>query len=458
MYRIVPLLLLSLFLLPGCANREKKVVEQRDFAQILASDTITAVTLYGSTTYFLYKMQAMGYEYDLIHDFANQHNLKLNMLVADNIDHLMEMLESGEADVAAYPLQVTSLKDNELLFCGQENLSTQVLVQRADRGDTLLTNVTQLIGKEVYVRPSSRYAERLNHLDDELGGGIIIREMPADSASVEDLIEMVSKGEIPYTVTDDYIARLNKTYFWNIYIDLPVSFMQRTSWAVRKNSPVLAKAINEWADDNEGKRIFKATVKRYFELSKHPAEAEMPPVKNGHISPYDDLFRKHAAAIQWDWQLLASISYQESRFDPNVVSWVGAEGLMGIMPNTARALGVTPHELKDPEVGIRTGVECLRRFRQGFSAIEDNTEKIKFVLASYNAGIGHVYDAQKLTEKYGKNPLLWEDVSEYIRLKSDPEYYNDPVCKHGYLRGSETFDYVDEVMNRYVYYKQKTKK
>ena len=125
---------------------------------------------------------------------------------------------------------------------------------------------------------------------------------------------------------------------------------------------------------------------------------------------------------------------------------------MGIMPNTAKALGVTPHELKDPDVGIRIGVDCLRRFRQGFSDITDVEEQIKFTLAAYNAGIGHVYDAQRLARKYGKDPNRWEQVAEYIRLKNDPAYYNDPVCKHGYLRGTETFLYVREVMERYHYY------
>ena len=170
------------------------------------------------------------------------------------------------------------------------------------------------------------------------------------------------------------------------------------------------------------------------------------------------MFKKYAPKIDWDWRLLASISYQESKFNPHVVSWAGAEGLMGIMPNTARRLGVSPHELKDPDAGIRTGVECLRRFRQGFSEITDPEEKIKFTLAAYNAGIGHVYDAQKLAEKYGKDPLVWDkNVAEFIRLKNDPEYYNDPVCKHGYLRGSETFAYVSEIMKRYEYYQKKAK-
>ena len=125
----------------------------------------------------------------------------------------------------------------------------------------------------------------------------------------------------------------------------------------------------------------------------------------------------------------------------------------------AKALGVTPHELKNPDTGIRTGVDCLRRFRQGFGKITDPVEKIKFTLAAYNAGIGHIYDAQRLAEKYGKDPYVWDDnVAEYIRMKNDPEYYNDPVCKHGYLRGSETFNYVREVMERYNYYLHKTGK
>lgn len=104
-------------------------------------------------------------------------------------------------------------------------------------------------------------------------------------------------------------------------------------------------------------------------------------------------------------------------------------------------------------------MDCLRRFRQGFGKITDPVEKIKFTLAAYNAGIGHIYDAQRLAEKYGKDPYVWDDnVAEYIRMKNDPEYYNDPVCKHGYLRGSETFNYVREVMERYNYYLHKTGK
>lgn len=448
-------------LLSSCSGNKQEQKEDdfvyTDLPQLKAQGEITAVTLYSSTSYFQYKMEPMGYEYDLIKDFARSEGLKLNIKVAENVNRLVEMLEAGEADVVAYPIQVSNKLKEDVLYCGREEQTSQVLVQRANKGDTILTDVTQLIGKDVYVKPETKYYERLKNLDEELGGGIHIKDIKKDTVTTEDLIAMVSQGEIPYTISDDNIARLNKTYFWNINVALQVSFMQRSSWIVRKTSPKLAEAINAWASDKSGSHVYKAVTKRYFELGKQPVITDLPPVKNGHVSPYDDLFRKHSKNIGWDWQLLASISYQESHFNPTVVSWAGAEGLMGIMPNTAKALGVTPHELKDPDVGIRTGVDCLRKFRQGFSEITDPLEKIKFTLASYNAGIGHVYDAQRLAEKYGKDPKVWEgNVAEYIRLKSDPEYYNDPVCKHGYLRGSETFNYVREVIQRYEYYKTKT--
>lgn len=463
MYRHVFLLLFPLLLLDSCNTTSKQTEQEEedivvtDLPQLKAQGEITAVTLYSSTSYFQYKMQPMGYEYDLIKDFARSQGLKLNIKVAENATRLVEMLEAGDADVVAFPIPLNNKLKEKVIYCGREEQDCQVLIQRSNKGDTLLTDVTQLLGKDIYVKPGTKYYERLKNLDVELGGGIHIHEMPQDTITSEDLISMVSQGQIPYTISDENIARLNKTYFWNINVSLKISFLQRSSWIVRNTSPELAKAINEWASDKTGNHIYKALTKRYFELSKQPFSAELSEVKNGHISPYDDLFRKYAKNIGWDWQLLASIAYQESRFNPNVVSWAGAEGLMGIMPNTAKALGVTPHELKEPDTGIRTGVDCLRKFRQGFNDITDPVEKIKFTLASYNAGIGHIYDAQRLAKKYGKNPNIWDDnVSEYIRLKNDPEYYNDPVCKHGYLRGSETFNYVQEVMERYKYYKQKT--
>ena len=462
MKKFIFLLSIALFLF-SCQSSKQEQAEEDDALQLIdlpllkEKGEITAVTLYNSTAYFLYKMQPMGYEFELFKDFAHSEGLKLNIKVAKSSAHLVEMLEAGEADIVAFPIVINSRMKDKFIFCGKEREDYQVLIQRANKGDKIIKDVTELIGKEVYVKPDNKYYDRLINLNEELGGGIHIKEITSDTISMENMIGLVSEGKIPYTINDENVARLNKTYFWNLDISLKISFMQRSSWVVRKSSPLLAEAINAWSSNKKGSHTYKALTKRYFELSKQPITAELPPIKNGHISSFDDLFRKHAKNIEWDWQLLASISYQESRFNPNSVSWAGAEGLMGIMPNTAKALGVTPHELKNPDTGIRTGVDCLRRFRQGFTKVEDPAEKIKFTLAAYNAGIGHIYDAQRLAEKHGKNPYIWEDnVAEYVRLKSEPEFYNDSVCKHGYLRGSETYFYVREVLERYEYYLKQT--
>ncbi|MDL2245599.1 transglycosylase SLT domain-containing protein [Parabacteroides sp. OttesenSCG-928-J18] len=453
-------LFISLFtcmILGGCIKKKAETPIHKDLPQLIEAGELTAVTLYSSTSYFEYRMQEMGYEYELIKDFAQTHNLTLNLKIAENSSRLIEMLLAGEADVVAYPIQVNNELKENVIYTGQERQSAQVLIQRSNRGDTLLTDVTQLIGREVYLQAGTPYAQRLNNLNDELGGGILIRHIEKDTITTEDLIGMVSRGEIPYTVSDEMTARLNKTYHWNINLNLPVSFPQRASWIVSRQSPLLAAAIDEWAEGQIGQQSYRAVTKRYFELSKQPYGGVTPVIQDGHISPYDHLFKKYAPDLGWDWQLLASIAFQESSFNPLVVSWAGAEGLMGIMPGTARAFGVSPHEVKDPEISIQTSVRVLKSFRRRFENYDSEEEVIKLTLASYNAGVGHVYDAQILAEKIGKDPTVWDDnVSEGIRMKSDPQYYNDPDIKHGYLRATETLNYVYDVMNRYAFYKEAT--
>lgn len=460
MKKHVLFLCLFCLLFSACRLSQKKeeAKSATDLQVIREKGELTAVTLNTSTSYFIYKMQQMGYEYELIENLAESLGLELNIKIAENITRLEEMLQNGEADVVAYPMQMDNTMKNNYLFCGVEQQNHLVIVQRAEKGDTILKDVTGLIGKEVWVKSNSRHHERLVSLNTELGGGIIIKEIERDTVTTEDLIEMVSEGEIRYTVSDNVLARLNRTYYRNIDIRLPISFPQRASWIVRKDCQELADTINEWAANISRSTILRAATKRYFEQSKEDEFLSGGVIiKKGDISPYDDLFRKYAAETQWDWQLLASIAYQESKFHNHLESWAGAKGLMGIMPRTARNLGFPPDSLDNPEVSIQAGIKCLTYFGRDFSDIEDTEEWLKFTLASYNAGSGHVIDARNLAAKYGKDPNTWDEhVAEYICLKSELQYYKDPVCKHGYLRGTETFRYVKEVMTRYKFYKSKT--
>lgn len=441
--------LLCLCCLFSCKKKEERVVV--DFDQIKQKGELTIITLYSSTSYFIYKEEPMGYDYDLAQDFCDHYGLTLKVKTAENVKKLVEMLNNGEGDLIAYALPIQNEKKDSVTYCGLQQISHQVLVQQANEGDTIIKDVTGLIGKEVYVEANTKYDQRLVNLDSELGGGIQIRKVNEDTITSEDLIEMVSLGKIKYTVCDEYIAKLNRTYYRNVDISLQISFDQRSSWAVRKDSPLLAKALNDWFKENGNTPIYQSIIKKYFELSKQPFDGDYEIPKNlpkGAISVYDDLFKKHAKGTDYDWYFLAAICYHESRFQNNLVSWAGAAGIMGLMPRTAKSLGLTSEDRMNPDLSIGAAVELLDRLDNIFRKIGSNSERMKFILAAYNAGNGHINDAQALALKYGANPYIWEgNVQKYLELKSNPEYYNDPLCKSGYFRGGETIKYVDNVLS-----------
>ena len=453
------LLLLALawtFFAGGCRKHRPaaKPAVHADLPQIKDSGQLVVLTLYSSTTYFNYRGQEMGFLYELCEQFAQSLGVKLKVKVARNAGELIRMLLAGEGDLIAYNLPITRDRMDSLIYCGNEVITHQVVVQRSNGRAKPLTDVTQLVGKEVYVKPG-KYYERLVNLDQELGGGILIRRMASDSISLEDLITEVARGEIAYTVADDDIARLNKTYYPNLDIRLAVSFDQRASWAVRADCPLLAEAVDRWHAENRTSPAYAASMKRYFEISKSVPHSPILSLREGKISHYDDLFKKYAAQIGWDWRLLASLAYTESNFDTTAVSWAGARGLMQLMPRTARAMGMPEGKEANPEESIKAAVKYLGITTRSFTEVPEG-ERINFVLASYNSGIGHVFDAMALAEKYGSNKYVWRDnVEKFVLLKSNEEYFTDPVCKHGYFRGQETYNFVREIMGRYEQYKKK---
>lgn len=446
----------------GCSNTKKKEILQRDWDQILQTKELTIITLNTSTTYFIYKDEPMGYDYDLIKDFCNEYGINLKVKVAENSTKLVQMLLNREGDLIAAPVIVQNALKDSIQYCGVTTLSHQVLVQRNVPKDSIIKDVTQLIGKEVYVKNNTQYYHRLKNLDDELGGGIEIKDIERDTVTVEDLIEMVAYSQIDYTISDDYIAKLNKTYYHDIDISMPLSFDQRSSWAVRKDQPKLAEALDKWFSKNSKTPIYKTTSKKYFELSKMQVGSDvvaligdlLKELPEGSISPFDDIFKRYSPLCGYDWQLLAAIAFQESRFKVDLTSWAGASGLMGLMPRTAASFGVSKDDLANPNVSVMTSANLLKRLNNIFVKIVDPEQKMKFVLAAYNGGNGHVADAQALARKYGDDPYLWDgSVEKYIALKSNPEYYNDPVCKSGYLRSSEVLSYVDQVIANWQKFK-----
>ena len=449
-------LLLLACCLAGCGGRKYDAPSPpvRDLQQIRDSGELVMLTLYSSTTYFIYRGQEMGFHYELAQQFAKSLGVDLRVEVARSVPELCRKLLSGQGDLIAYNLPFNKDWTDSLTYCGAERITHQVVVQRPRGRTKALRDVTELVGKDVYVKPG-KYYHRLLNLDQELGGGIHIHEVTSDSIGVEDLIAQVAQGRMAYTVADDDIARLNATYYPGLDVRLAISFDQRSSWAVRASSPQLAEAATAWYRDNEASPAYAASMKRYFEQSKAVAYSPILSLREGKISLYDDLFKKYAPQIGWDWRLLASLAYTESNFDTTAVSWAGARGLMQLMPRTARAMGMPEGKEHNAEESVKAAVAYIKILMRSFKDVPEE-ERPYFVLAAYNSGIGHIQDAMALAGKYGKDKHVWKDnVEKYLMLKSHEEYFNDSVCKFGYFRGVETYDLVKETIERFEQYKKK---
>ena len=227
-----------------------------------------------------------------------------------------------------------------------------------------------------------------------------------------------------------------------------------TGWMVGDDKEDLKRELAEWYDP---KLVDEVKKEEEFLLSNKSVRRRVfSPMLNragGVISHYDSYFQRYASTIRWDWRLMAAQCYQESTFDPEARSWAGACGLMQIMPATADHLGLPRANIFNPEQNIAAAAKYLGELEHNFSDIRERTERTKFVLAAYNGGHFHIRDAMALAQKHGKNPHRWADVEAFVLGLAKPEYYNDPVVKYGYMRGSETADYVRKIHERWNGYR-----
>ncbi len=437
----------------------------RDLDEIRERGTLRAIVENSSTGFFIYRGRPMGFDHDLLNMFAKSIGVDLEIVVTRSIGEAFNLLDSGKGDIIAYSLAVTKDRKKKVAFTNSHYTTRQVLVQRMpdnwrsmtrdDIDDMLVREVVDLAGKEIFVRKNSSYARRLINLSDEIGSDILVIDV--DSAETEQMIHMVSKGEIPMTVADETVALVNSSYYPNIDVRTPISFPQNIAWAVRKNSPVLLGQLNGWLDSLRSEATLNVLYHKYFlnrRTSNVLARSDYSTMGGSKISPYDKLIKQAADTLNWDWLLLASQVYQESKFDPNVVSWAGAIGLMQVVPETGTRFGA--NDLTNPQENIMAGTGYLMFLDDLWKrTIKDPDERMKFVLASYNVGLGHVEDARDLARKYGRDPLRWDDNVEYYLLqKTYPEFYMDEVVKSGYCRGREPVNYVREILSRYEKYKQ----
>ena len=435
-----------------------------DLPDLQEKGTLTVLTENTSASFYLFRGQAMGYDYELLRAFAKDHGLNLEVKLLDDLNAMFDQLNQGEGDIIACNLTASPARLDRVSFTQPLSETRQVLVQRKPEGyrsmsksqisDSLITTWNQLNAREVYVHAFSTFHKQLVDRKEAEGIGPEIIQASGNITS-EQLIRLVAEGQIDHTIADENMALLNASYYPNLDVSFALSEPEPIAWAIRKDADSLRLALDAWITDQATARKRKFLYHKYFLATKDQAARVMSAYSSldgGKISEYDDAIRKFSAELDWDWRLLAAMIYQESRFNPEARSWAGAFGLMQMMPATAERFGIDTTHTR--EANIKAGVAYLKYLdRYWRKTVEDPNERVNFILASYNIGPGHIEDARVIAEHIGKDPNVWgNNVADCLLLKHDGTYADIPGIRHGYCRCTEPVNYVRNVFSKYREY------
>ncbi len=439
-----------------------------DLDSIRARGKLIVLTENSASTYYLYKEQEMGFDYELARKFAKYLRVKLEIRVIENLDSMFAMLYRGEGDIIASNLSVNEDRKKFLAFSPSIYKTKQVLVQRKDTANKLLAdgivvhNQNELDKLPIHVHRYSSFYNRLTNIIQSTGANIQVIEA-SGKIGTEELLQDVSNGTIPSTVTDKSLAYLCFEDYPNLDMSVELDGEDDIAWAVRPNAFLLQQRMNEFLRGNAGLSFVTKLYARYFGRPEENWTGgikrvfTMPPIKEGNLSPYDSLYRLHAPIVGWDWRLLTALSFVESSFNANAESWAGARGLMQLMPATLLNFG--GDTMCPPSNNIQTGAKYLKNLDNFWKQrVRNPEERIKFMLASYNCGPGHVLDAMCIAKQIGKNDTLWDgNVAEALILKSQRQYYAMSCVRHGYINGVGPVNFVNKILAIFEHYKSASK-
>ncbi len=426
-----------------------------DLAAIRKRGVLRVLTRNNPVTYFLHRGEQHGFDFELAKAAAEALGVRLEVVVPPSRDLLIPWLKEGRGDVIAAFLTITPERLEEVAFSRPYLYVDEVLVQRAE--GPKLASLAELKGQKIHVRASSSYYSTLMRLQKTHGPFEIVQE--AEDLETDSLLEKVAEGEIPFTVAGTHLLMAEQAYRDGLEAAFPLPVegppaskegSRAIAFAVRKDAVKLRGFLDGFVKKMYRSTHYNIWRKRYFENSRRVFEAKVERAEvSGTLSPYDAIFQKYSSRFGMDWRLMAAQAYQESRFNPKLKSWVGAVGLFQVMPATGRSLGF--RKLEDPEEGTHAGAMYMQWLVARFESEIPFKHRLRFALASYNAGLGHVQDARRIAKEKGWNPNKWfGHVEKAMLLLERPEYYRR--ARYGYCRGSEPVKYVSEIQNRYASY------
>jgi len=401
-----------------------------------------------AASYFLYRGELHGFEYELAKAFADAHKLRLEVVVPDTHEDLLRWLKEGRADIAAGFLEPSdALRAQGFAFSRPYHYAPRHLVVHADAA---VGCARDLRGRKVTVRRSSPYWNDL--LELQAKGVDFELEPAAEDVETEELIARVATGEVEATVADGHLLDIELARGLAVKSGFQISGDRAHAVAVRAGNRKLLAALNSFIKQEYKGLVYNILYKKYFTNPRHVrtlAEGRPGHGKAPGLSPYDDITRRYAEQYGFDWRLITAQMYEESRFDPKAKSFAGAQGLLQVLPKTARFMGF--NKITKPEEGIHAGIKYLDWVRNRFEPELPVNERMWFSLAAYNAGHGHVADARRLARQQGMDGDRWFDHTEKAMLLLSKKPYASKA-RYGYVRGIEPVSYVRDIRQRYRAY------
>jgi len=419
-----------------------------DFDAIQKRKVLRVLLRNNASSYFLYKGELLGFEYEMAKAFAKAHDLRLEVVVPPSHRELLTWLVEGKADLAiGFLVPTEKRKALGITFSNPYNHEAQHVVVHKDDP---LKDIAGINEKSFHVRQTSAYWETLENLKKQ--GYRFFLHASAEDIETEELIKGVGAREYDATLADAHILDIELIKSTPVKSAFTIGDEKPQAVAIRKQNPQLVTAINAFINKSLGTEFYNVLYNKYFKSRKsikRLAKGRIESLEDDKLSPWDQVTQKHANKYGFDWRLITAQMYQESKFNPKAKSYAGARGLMQLLPRTAKSVGIK--DLDDPHKNIEAGVKYLDWLRDRFDDDIPLSEKIWFILASYNAGHGHVTDAQRLAKKKGWHNERWFDHTEKaMLLLSQKNYYKK--ARYGYVDGDEPVNYVRNIRNRFEAY------
>ncbi|MEI6456441.1 MAG: transglycosylase SLT domain-containing protein [bacterium] len=407
--------------------------------------------------YFIYRGSPMGYHLSLLESFSKFLGVNFRVIVCKDISKQYYYLENNAVDLIAFSIPVTWEGKRRVHYSEPLGKARLVLVQRrpvTSNGSEpkYITSLKDFSGDTVVVRQNDFMEPIYRSVERSAGRKVVLKEV--QGVSNEDLVAGVSDGKISYTLCQEELAAVLKQHYENIDISLAVSSAYDYGWCVNRNSDSLLTIINSWLSDEATGKELRRSNSEIFHNQRIAGffNSDFFSVTGGRLSPYDFEFKNLSNLVRWDWRLLASLVYEESNFHQGKISERNATGLMQLMPDIAEKYGVDSSST--PLQQISAGVKYLKYLDHLLpEEILSPIERINFVLASYNVGIGRILSAREKAVKYGRDPNKWNGGVDYYllrRSKNEPNYKPDTTL---FIQDYKTEGFVDNILSRYYHYR-----